>query len=352
MIARVPRTSTPAGAAGLGPRVSRSTPADARAFVTELQRTAGNRALRSFLRSRTTRLQRDLSAYGKARVEFLPSMGEGAGVVTALSESAEAAGVRAALAKLIEQGKVKEVTSAGGKSWFAANHHKNAQLDEIRRAFADAGYDQADKLARALYDIHAEYLYSATTATTSTIFGSTSTSSRARLHLQRNRTMTEHEIRQARRVFGDAIDYTKVRINEGSISARVASVGGYARTIGNTIHMPEGGSRNMAFMIHELTHVWQYQRQGWTYAPRCIWAQITEGYSYVPSELDQWNAHLEGRDPLPSTPDEALRSARQEGKTLQSFNLEQQGDILADYFRRQQRGEDVSAYAAYVGDVR
>jgi hypothetical protein len=319
----------------------------------EVQRTAGNRALRSLLSSRTTRLQRDLSAYGKARAEFLPSMGEGAGgVVTALSESAEAAGLRAALAKLIEQGKVKEVSSAGGKSWFAANHHKNAQLDEIRQAFADAGYDQADKLARALYDIHAEYLYSGTTITTSTMFGSTSNSSRARLQLQRNRTMTEYEIRQARRVFGDAIDYTKVRINEGSISAKVASVGGYARTIGNTVHMPEGGSRNMAFMIHELTHVWQYQHQGWTYAPKCIWAQITEGYSYVPSDLDQWNAHLEGKDPLPSTPDEALRSARQEGKTLQSFNPEQQGDILADYFRRQQRGGDVSAYAAFVGDVR
>ena len=279
-------------------------------------------------------------------------MGEGTAVVTTLSESAEAAGLRTALAKLIEQGKVKEVTSAGGKSWFAANHHKNAQLEEIMRAFADAGYTQADKLARALYDIHAEYLYSATTVTTSTMFGSNSSSSPARLHLQRNRAMTEYEIRQAQRVFGAAIDYTKVRINEGSISAKIASVGGYARTIGNTIHMPEGGSRNMAFMIHELTHVWQYQSQGWTYAPKCIWAQISEGYSYVPSELDQWNAHLAGDDPLPSTPDDALRSARQQGKTLRSFNLEQQGDILADYFRRQQRGGDVSAYAPFVGDVR
>jgi hypothetical protein len=51
-----------------------------------------------------------------------------------LSESAEAASLRAALAKLIEQGKVNKVTSTGGESWFAANHHKNAQLDEIRRA--------------------------------------------------------------------------------------------------------------------------------------------------------------------------------------------------------------------------
>ena len=116
MIARVPRRSTPARAAGLGPRVSRSTPADARAFVMEVQRTAGNRALRSFLRSRTTRLQRDLSAYGKARAEFVPSMGEAAGVLTTLSESAEAAGLRAALAKLIEEGKVKEVTSAGERA--------------------------------------------------------------------------------------------------------------------------------------------------------------------------------------------------------------------------------------------
>jgi hypothetical protein len=116
----------------------------------------------------------------------------------------------------------------------------------------------------------------------------------------------------------------------------VGSVGGYARTVGNTIYFPGASSRNMALLVHELTHVWQYQTQGWSYAPEAIWAQVTEGYSYTPDG---------------QSPDQALLLARQVGRTLTSFNLEQQGDILADYFRRLQQGSDVSAYQPFVDDI-
>jgi Domain of unknown function (DUF4157) len=283
------------------------------------------------------KIQRDLVAYNKAQTDAVPSFGESA-TSTFVTTSAEAPGIRAALSALITDDKVKEVTSkSGDKSWFAANHHKNAQLTDIQKAFADAGYAQAEKMARSLYDIHGEYVYSNQEITTVGLFLDHTTKLGPRITTEHNRSMTEHEIRQARRVFKSAIDYTKVTIADGSPSAKAASVGGYARTIGNTINFPTGSSRNMALMIHELTHVWQYQTTGASYAVKAIWAQITEGYSYTPAG---------------KTPDEALNEARQAGKTLYDFNKEQQGDILSDYFRRLQSGQAMSAYQPFVDDVK
>ena len=90
-------------------------------------------------------------------------------------------------------------------------------------------------------------------------------------------------------------------------------------------------------MMHELTHVWQYQTTGWTYAPRALAAQIFEGYSYTP----------DGK-----TPDEALNDARAAGKTLYSFNKEQQGDIISDYFGRLQKSGDLTAYQPFINDIK
>lgn len=290
-------------------------------------------------RSAPPMIQRDLSAYNKEKVDFMPNYGDpGMGSTTYTTISAEAPGIRSALSQLIADGKVSEIkSSSGNKSWFAANHHKNAQLADIEKAFSDAGYSDAGKLARSLYDIHGEYLYSNQTITTVTLFGDYSSSSGAKVSTERNRSLTEYEIRQARRVFKDAIKYNDVTIAEGSISAKIGSVGGYARTIGNTIYFPAGSTRSMALMIHELTHVWQYQTTGWTYAPKALWAQVAEGYSYTP----------EGK-----TADDALNEARAAGKTLTDFNKEQQGDILADYFRRLQKGSDTKAFDPFVNDVK
>ena len=149
--------------------------------------------------------------------------------------------------------------------------------------------------------------------------------------------MTEYEIRQARRVFRSALNYTKVTIEDGSIAARLFSLGGYARTVGSTIYFPTGKSRDMPFMIHELTHVWQYQKTGITYAVKCLLAQVTAGYSYTPKGVD---------------PNKHLLSERANGKTLSSYNFEQQGDILADYYQRLQRGRPVNGYQPFVNDVK
>ncbi|HUA46689.1 MAG TPA: hypothetical protein VMA77_15765 [Solirubrobacteraceae bacterium] len=287
----------------------------------------GNHAMGSLL-------QRDLAAYNTKQSDVL-SADEASSTVDVTS--AEAPGIRAALASLIAAGKVREVESASGdKSWFAADFKKNVTVGEIRDAFAAAGYKNPGKMARSLADIHHEYLYSADTITSYTMLGGVDADISARVTTVHERSLTEYEITQAKRVFKGAISYDKVRVNQGSISARIWSVRDTARTIGHTINFPTGSKIDMPWLVHELTHVWQYETVGWTYAPSAVWAQLTEGYSYSNGK----------------TPEQALKDARAAGKVLTSFNKEQQGDILADYMRRLQKGEDASAWQPFVDDVK
>jgi len=279
-------------------------------------------------------LQRDLAAYNTKQSDVL-SADEASSTVDVTS--AEAPGIRAALASLIAAGKVREVESTSGdKSWFAADFKKNVTVGEIRDAFAAAGYKNPGKMARSLADIHHEYLYSADTITSYTMLGGVDADISARVTTVHERSLTEYEITQAKRVFKGAISYDKVRVNQGSISARIWSVRDTARTIGHTINFPTGSKIDMPWLVHELTHVWQYETVGWTYAPSAVWAQLTEGYSYSNGK----------------TPEQALKDARAAGKVLTSFNKEQQGDILADYMRRLQKGEDASAWQPFVDDVK
>jgi len=57
---------------------------------------------------------------------------------------------------------------------------------------------------------------------------------------------------------------------------------GASRTIGNTVHLTpdlfapgssDTTTEGRRTLVHELTHVWQYQHDGWTYAPKALWAQ-------------------------------------------------------------------------------
>ncbi len=287
---------------------------------------------------RTPKIQRDLKAYNKPRTEVLPTLAATGGGTSYIEMTAEAPGIRNALSGLITDGKIKEVKSTDGNtSWFAAEHHKNVQLDEILEALQKAGYARSDKLARAIYDIHGEFLYTNQELTTIMPFYSRTTSLGEKVEIQTDRSMTEWEIRQAKRVFGNAIDYSKVTLAEGSISAKIGAAGGYARTVGNTVYLPPGGSRDMAWIVHELTHVWQYQTTGWTYAPKAIWAQMTEGYSYTESG---------------KTAEQSLKDARAAGKTLYDYNKEQQGDIISDYYRHLQKREDISAWQPFIDDIK
>jgi hypothetical protein len=138
-----------------------------------------------------------------------------------------------------------------------------------------------------------------------------------------SRRLTPNEIAEARLVFGDGLDYHRTRVVENTnFPNMIARIGRSpvpnAVSLGNTCYFPEtlrttletianGDLRSMAWLIHELTHIWQYQHMGWVYLARSVWVQVREGRQGYHYEL------------VPA-------------RSLAEYNLEQQGDIARDYY--------------------
>lgn len=92
------------------------------------------------------------------------------------------------------------------------------------------------------------------------------------------RKLEANEVAALRRVYGDSIDYGRVRIKEGS--AGLFSVSGKPFTHGDTIYIP-GKSLTRPLLVHEMAHVWQHQNGGTDYLSEALWAQhLGEGYDY------------------------------------------------------------------------
>lgn len=91
-----------------------------------------------------------------------------------------------------------------------------------------------------------------------------------------SRDLTPGEIKLARSVFGDAVDYAQVRLFKRKwwpFQPRNAAMA----PMGNIYFHPEGGVWSedfskeplgrQGFFIHEMTHVWQTQTKGKLYLP-------------------------------------------------------------------------------------
>jgi hypothetical protein len=178
------------------------------------------------------------------------------------------------------------------------------------------------------------------------------------------RPLTPSEIAEARLVFGPGLDYTRARVHE---SARwtdwVDGIGVFlqrgkrgvkehnAITLGNVSYFPvpirtdeatvlAGDLRDMSWLIHELTHQWQFQRWGWRYLYSALHIQLREGrrsYNYQREH---------------PTRQAALKAARKDGRKLIQFNAEQQGDIARDFYYALKRGEDCSPWEPFVQELR
>lgn len=126
---------------------------------------------------------------------------------------------------------------------------------------------------------------------------------------KRTRALNSNEKAAAASVFANSIDLDLVRLDErarlGCKQLRIAYV--------SLFTINSWGPVNEYLLIHELTHVWQYQRMGLAYIPLALLAQLSpEGYNYN---------GIAG-----------LRSARSSGLALTSFNLEQQAEIVSDFY--------------------
>jgi hypothetical protein len=149
--------------------------------------------------------------------------------------------------------------------------------------------------------------------------------------------LTGAEIEAAAGILGSsALRYHDVRVAEGGLLQWLCRKNGNrAFATFHTVNLPRTGGHareHLPVVIHELVHVYQYERAGSRYIAEALVAQRSEGYDY-------------GRE-------EGLARARTHGKRLRDFNREQQAQIVEDYFRSGVRSGGESVYDIYLAELR
>ncbi|HBY98940.1 MAG TPA: hypothetical protein DEP84_34165, partial [Chloroflexi bacterium] len=142
------------------------------------------------------------------------------------------------------------------------------------------------------------------------------------------RTLTDAEVRKASAVFGDSINYRLVRVDEAAVLGPAFSKREYT-----SFHTINGwGRMTDDILMHELTHVWQYEHAGAIYMPQAIHAQIWgAGYNYGGAA--------------------GLQAAKAAGQRITDFNREQQAQIVQDFSNMRQSDPDIALYASFVEQV-
>jgi hypothetical protein len=155
--------------------------------------------------------------------------------------------------------------------------------------------------------------------------------------LTQTRPLTADEIETAAAVLGkDALPYERVRLAQGGILTYAFRMNkNRAFSTWHTINMPERPEEDLPLLVHELTHTYQFERVGTVYIGQALLEQRRHGREAY---------HYGGED--------GLRTAVASGKRYRDYNREQQGQITQDYCARLHAGEDTSAFAPFIDQLR
>ena len=148
------------------------------------------------------------------------------------------------------------------------------------------------------------------------------------------RLLNEEEKKYVSKYFRNKVNVSNVRICPNMPSSFMKRTMAFVTF--NTIHFNERIS--VPVFIHEMVHIWQYQKFGSVYIYRSLQAQNSkEGYDYGGLE--------------------SLYNKMLSNYTFTAFNFEQQGEIFEDYCRLKEGDsiENPLAFASYeyfIGQVR
>src|SRR4051812_25976805 len=90
------------------------------------------------------------------------------------------------------------------------------------------------------------------------------------------RGLKPEEVTELRKVFGNTVDYSQIRVHDNVKDGLVGS--NRAMTLGNDIYMPGDKTSDSSYdstLTHEMTHAWQGQNGGPAYAAKAVTAQLT-----------------------------------------------------------------------------
>jgi hypothetical protein len=128
----------------------------------------------------------------------------------------------------------------------------------------------------------------------------------------------------------NAIRWNDVRVAEGGLLHVIFKLNdARAFTSFHTINLPNRA--DLPIVVHELVHVYQYEKAGSLYLGQAIHAQATVGYGY-------------GKD-------QGLINDRKKGKHYKDYNREQQAQIAEDYYIRKKEGGDTSAFDPFIAEL-
>ena len=121
----------------------------------------------------------------------------------------------------------------------------------------------------------------------------------------KSRVLTDDEFEIAERIFEDSVQFDKVKIKEGGLLTWIYP----GVTLGHHISFPKGeidseDLKYQALLIHELTHVWQFERIGFSYISRALFEEIF---------TDAYTVHYDSN------------------KNFADYDIEEQAEIVAEY---------------------
>ena len=161
------------------------------------------------------------------------------------------------------------------------------------------------------------------------------------MHLTTKTTpLTGDEIAMISAILGPkAMRYGDVRVVEGGLFDLIFKPNGHlAFATWHSINLPRSGRhtrQNLPIVVHELTHVYQYERVGSRYLGEAI-------YMLIKTKRDCYNYGG------PS----GLALACSFGKHYRHYNREQQAMITQGYYTLLARGSDVDAYEPFIAQLR
>lgn len=150
--------------------------------------------------------------------------------------------------------------------------------------------------------------------------------------------LTVTEMAAVAQVLGPtALRYGEVRIAEGGILPLIFRLNkGRAYALWHTIHVPERGREDLSLLVHETTHIYQYEQVGSIYIGEALFAQWTmgrEAYHYGGSA--------------------GLKQAQLTNRSYKTFTREQQAQMAEDYYRLMgAKSGDAAAYEPYIQALR
>ncbi|HZZ97066.1 MAG TPA: hypothetical protein VFE19_08625, partial [Jatrophihabitantaceae bacterium] len=185
------------------------------------------------------------------------------------------------------------------------------------------------------------------------------------------RKMTQQEIDDAKLAFGDALDYDHIYFATSDILNDVlfgvqdfltGNPDSRAFVTDSLVNFDVGDGFQRNTMIHELTHVWQYQTKGSAYLADAVFAQATgagvddDAYNYgyvndtqtISIPID-YNGTMKTLDLGQTTGEGGQDDLAAANGDFTKFNPEQQGQIIMHFFVRKVLLNRAAAdYAAWV----